>query len=203
MPERYFGRVASSIWGSRKFCRLPDAECKLAFFWICANTDASTIGIYRLRPGLLAMEVTGGDLSRAHELLAELSKVGLIDWADDHVRIVQYFRKLPPDNFKQIIGAIRKFEALDINDADMRDRAAIELVFYCMKRLREMKPSEATIDAGTRCTQLIEPIARENPARFLAIVEALGLKRSDPVWREAIVLWTTPQAIDAAALKSL
>jgi len=104
---RDFGKVASSIWRSKKFRGLRDNdEARLLYLYFLTCQHGNSIGCFSFSIGY-AMADLGWSEDKVDRAIKDLSIALLIDWNEDEevLRIVNFMTKSPCTNEKHAKGA--------------------------------------------------------------------------------------------------
>ncbi len=112
MIERPFSKVATTLWGSRRFRGLSD-QAKVGYVYLLTNKHGNSIGCYELPDGYFCTDV-GCSLDELEAMREELLAAGLIEYdaETDCYLILRWMKHNPLQNSDHAAGARKRLDAL-------------------------------------------------------------------------------------------
>lgn len=152
---RPFTMVRRSIWGSIRFCSLPDDDCRYLYFYLltCPHQTSSGCMILKEAYALADLQLFGADwdAEKFRAKTSEIESSGLIltDAMTGEILITRWWDQNGPNNQKWFEGARTQCEA--ITSEDLR-KAAHEALETSWQTFISAKGSPPPIRAGQPAT---------------------------------------------------
>lgn len=187
---RKFAMISTTLMGSRRFRALPDDTHRLAYISIHLSPLCDFMGVFRYAPIFLCADLPGISPDQAEAILAELDRVGLIEFdaAETFLRIVGFHAAVPniqnPDTVKKRLADLGNHIVKD----PIRLGLACEVLLACSRAYPKWTPR--TDNARQRFEEMeiaVNNAVRDECARYSAdelsskLVE-VGAKPSDEIW---------------------